>query len=129
MTIWRWVRHGDERLYDVGVRDDGSLHNPNGYPEETVRAAIKAAEERRHLWRSEAAKRAAVTRRRRQERRVYRVVAALRNDERLPGPARNCFICGKGLDDPQSIERGIGSDCWQAVLTSLEKQRREEAVL
>jgi hypothetical protein len=35
-----------------------------------------------------------------------------------------CVLCGKALDDPESISRGIGSDCWQSVL-----QRWEEIKL
>ena len=34
-------------------------------------------------------------------------------------PGTNCEICGKGLDDPQSLARGIGSDCWQRVMRDL----------
>jgi hypothetical protein len=127
-AIYRWVFADDQtydnprlapKLYDVGILADGSLHNPNGYRDDVVRARVQAANERLRQRRSEAAKKAAVTRRERQERKVYRVVADLRNSGKLPGPRGHCYICGKGLDDPESIERGIGSDCWQAVLSTL----------
>lgn len=112
---WKWVLHGGATLYDIGVNDDGSLHNPNGYPDETVRAAMAAAEERRSERRSKAAKKAAQTRRTRQQKRVYEVARRI-VDGHVFGPADHCQICKRGLDDPASIERGIGSECWQFVL-------------
>lgn len=116
MTTWRWIRHEGAGLYDIGVNADGSLHNPNGYPDATVRAAVAAAGERRRQRRSKAAEKAAETRRKRTEQRVYEV-ARLIVDGHVFGPASCCQICGRGVDDPDSIERGIGSDCWQRVLT------------
>ena len=47
-TRWRWIVHEGARLYDVGLNADGSLHNPGGYPEQTVRDAIAAAQDYRH---------------------------------------------------------------------------------
>jgi hypothetical protein len=71
MSEYNWVRHPDgdqnQRLHDVGINADGTLHNPNGYPEEIVRAAVLAADARRHARRSESAKKAAETRKRRQQ--------------------------------------------------------------
>ena len=32
-------------------------------------------------------------------------------------PGTHCEICGKTLGDPESKARGIGSDCWQFILT------------
>jgi hypothetical protein len=52
-------------LYDIGVLDDGSLHNPKGYPEDQVRAVLAWAAEKRRKRRSDPAKKAAVTRKRR----------------------------------------------------------------
>lgn len=115
MSTWKWVRHEGAMLYSIGVNPDGSLHNPNGYPEGTVRAAVAAAEQRRHQRRSTAAKKAAETKRRRQEKRTYDIVQRIGAGERF-GPRSHCVICKRGLDDPQSINRGIGSECWQAVL-------------
>lgn len=114
-TTWRWIRHGDQKFFDVGVNDDGTLHNPRAYPENEVHAAVARAKERRHQRASEEAKRAAETRGRRQEKRVYEVVRGLRLGEKY-GPQSHCVICRKGLYDPVSIERGIGSDCWQGVI-------------
>jgi hypothetical protein len=40
--------HDGEPLWfrDVGILEDGSLHNPNGYPDELVRTALLAADAR-----------------------------------------------------------------------------------
>jgi hypothetical protein len=62
---YNWVRHGAQRLLEIGINVDGSLHNPNGYPDGLVREAVLAAEDRRKKRRQEAAGRAAVTRKRR----------------------------------------------------------------
>jgi hypothetical protein len=120
-SLWRWVHHEGQRLENIGIREDGSLHNPNGYPEEFVRAAVLSAEARRHTRRSRAAAKAAETRRRRVEQKVYRVAGNLRLGHRY-GPAQHCYICEKALGDPDSVARGIGSECWQHVLAALESQ-------
>ena len=112
---WKWIRHEDATLYDIGISADGSLHNPRGYPDATVRAAVAAAEERRRQRRSISARKAAETRRKRTEKRTYEVARRIVGGHMF-GPADHCQICGRGLDDPVSIERGIGSECWQGVL-------------
>lgn len=117
--IWRFITHEGARYDSVGITSDGTLHNPNGYPEDKARAAIRAACERRHERRSEAALKAAVTRSRRRERKVAAVVALLRSGGQLT-PADTCRICGKSLDDPESVARGVGSDCWQDILAAIE---------
>jgi Family of unknown function (DUF6011) len=119
VSTWKWIRHEGTELYDIGVNADGTLHNPNGYPDGTVRAAVAAAEERRHTRRSNAARKAAETRRRRQDKHVYDVSQRIVDGE-VFGPSEACVICGKGLGDPESKFRGIGSDCWQKVLTVIE---------
>jgi Family of unknown function (DUF6011) len=116
---YKWVRSGSSRFDNVGILADGTLHNPNGYPAEAVREAVQAADERRRQRRSKAATKAAGTRRRRQENRVYDTAQRILEGRRL-GPRRHCVICGKGLSDTESIERGIGSDCWQGVLAFIE---------
>jgi hypothetical protein len=131
MSKYRWVFHPHSheralRLHDVGILDDGSLHNPNGYPEEVVRAAVLAADTRRHERRSRAAKEAAVTRARRQERCIQQTAKRIIESAKI-GPRSNCVICGRGLGDPVSIDRGIGSECWQAVLDEIERTRVQAA--
>jgi hypothetical protein len=128
MSGYKWVfdpRNPRERLFAVGILDDGTLYNPNGYPPDIVRAGVQAADACRHEQASQAAKKAAVTRRKRQEKRVWeaawKIVMGLKT-----GPRHNCYCCGKGLDDPQSIERGIGSECWQHVLSKLQAFRTHQ---
>jgi hypothetical protein len=118
MGLYKWVFHGNERLYDVGIRKDGTLHNPRGYAEDVVRQAVIAADERAHKARSEAAKKAAQTRKERQGREVYRAAQAIIEGRNFQ-PRNSCRICGKGVSDAPSIARGIGSDCWQHVLAAL----------
>jgi hypothetical protein len=119
-TKYRWVHHEGTTLYDVGILADGNLHNPRGYPDNIVRDAVMAANERRHNRRSDSARKAAVTRRGRQDKKVYLIVAALKRGEQLK-PSARCVVCRKQLDDPESISRGIGSECWQGVLTAVER--------
>jgi hypothetical protein len=102
---YKWVWHGAERLYQVGILPDGSLYKPNNYPEDIVRRAVQAADARRHERRSKAAKLAGETRRQRQARKVY---AVAKGEARIIGPRNNCYICGRGLSDAESITRGIG---------------------
>ena len=126
MSRWKWVNGTNGRLYDVGILADGILHNPNGYPEDEVRAAIAGAEERRHQRRSEAAKEAAETRRERTKRRVYQIARALVRGSTL-NPRKKCHICGRRLSDTQSIERGIGSECWDSVLEEIRRAAEPQA--
>src|SRR5262245_53287295 len=124
MSLWRRIRHDGQEMHDLGVRDDGSVVNPNGYPEAAVRAAVAWAEERRRVRRSTAAVRAAATRRHRMERRVYEVAQRIIDGHGF-GPSGRCAICTKELGDPESIKRGIGSDCWQGVICMLATMDRK----
>ena len=117
--LWRFITHEGTRYESVGINPDGTLRNPNGYPEDTVRAAIRGAHERQHQRRSDAARKGAVTRARRRERKVAELVALLRSGGQLT-PAGTCRICRKSLHDPESLARGVGSDCWQDILTAME---------
>jgi hypothetical protein len=115
---WKWVWRDaskTERLYAVGIEADGTLFNPNGYPENIVRAACLATEARRHERRSQAAKEAAKTRDKRKELRVWETAKRIVAEEQT-GPREHCYVCGRYLTDPESIARGIGSECWQHVL-------------
>jgi hypothetical protein len=44
MSRYKWVYHGAEKLYEVGILPDGTLHNPRKYPDDIVRAAVLAAD-------------------------------------------------------------------------------------
>lgn len=118
--IFRWVWHqGDNRLFDVGILADGTLHNPRGYPGDVVA--------RRHGRKSCAARKAAETRSRRRSNRIRSIAKRLVDDNGAPiGPRNFCIICGRGLSDRQSIDRGIGSECWQDVLEAIELQTSAE---
>ena len=131
MGLWKRIYHFDETsremqtLRDVGILKDGTLHNPRGYPENIVRAAVKRADAQEHEARSNAAKKAAITRARRQERQILAIARRIVANAKI-GPRDNCVICSKGLSDQESIERGIGSECWQHVLDQIEKLKEGE---
>jgi hypothetical protein len=40
------------------------------------------------------------------------------------GARQNCAICGRGLSDLESINRGVGSECWQDVLRIIDAAKR-----
>jgi hypothetical protein len=127
--LYNWVRDPrspDGRLYGVGIMADGTLRNPNGYPEDLVREAVAAAEARKHAKRSRAAKRAAETRAKRRESDIERAVQDIADRKGHSG-RRWCAICHKALTDPQSIERGIGPECWQGILALIEKRETAAA--
>src|SRR5262249_37907513 len=90
--------------------------------DDVVRAAVSAADARRYDRRSRAAKKAAVTRARRHAQRVYQAAMRIARGIGI-GEQHNCYICARRLDDPDSIARGIGSECWQEVLRKIEKAR------
>jgi Family of unknown function (DUF6011) len=121
---YKWIDHEGATLYEVGILADGTLHNPRGYPDDLVRAAVLGANQHRRERKSKAAKKAAETRHRRQAKKIYGIARRLTLDGEQPiGPRRNCVICGRALDDPPSIARGIGSECGQTVLTAMEGER------
>jgi hypothetical protein len=115
-SLYRWC-HGPngEMLYGIGILADGSLRNPHGYPDDVVRAAVLAADARCRARRSGSAKKAAETRRQRQLKRTATVAQKILAGHGI-GARQNCAICGRGLGDPVSIARGVGSECWQDVL-------------
>lgn len=119
---YRWIHHGGRKLLDVGIGADGAVLDPHGYGEHLVLEAIEAATARRHARRVEAAQRAAGTRRTRRERKVHDIARRWIAGEDI-GPRQSCALCGRVLADPESIERGIGSECWDGVLATLTELR------
>jgi Family of unknown function (DUF6011) len=91
-----------------------------------VRSAIAAASARVHERRSAAAKKAAQTKAARRERRVHTTARRLVAEQNI-GPRSHCYVCGRGLADPESIARGIGSECWQDVLKLVAALRHPQA--
>jgi hypothetical protein len=75
MGTYRWIRHDGQRLDQVGVRPDGTLHNPHHYPEPLVRAAVTAADARWCARRQAAAAKAVATRARRRALALDRLAA------------------------------------------------------
>lgn len=125
---WRLFTLPDgTRLRNIGVswETELRLHNPNGYPESQVREALLLEQERRHARRSAGAKRAAVTRARRRELALDKVVGIIAGGGTV-GPQDECFFCARRLTDPESVARGIGSECWQGVLTRLQQRREQQ---
>lgn len=92
-------------------------------PRWTVQQIIRAvydATARRAARRSTAARKAATTRQQRQDALVYQLAQRWAATGQFV-PSRRCRLCRKLLDDPQAIQRGIGSDCWQRILAVAEQ--------
>jgi hypothetical protein len=120
--FYRWVHAETGILYDIGRFSDGRIHNPKDYPEEVVVRALDNALEQDLVKRKEAARKAAVTRKRRRAKLIWEIAKGIVEGKKY-GPRQKCALCGKGLTDQQSIDRGIGSDCWQGVLSETERMR------
>lgn len=112
---------GQQRFYSVGIDSSGELYNPNAYPEADVRAALAAAEERRRQRRSNAAHKAAATRERRKRTHLAKIADQIARGSTFSNRL-TCVACRRALTDPESIARGIGSECWQEVLAFLERR-------
>jgi hypothetical protein len=126
---YRWVRHASGRgtFADVGILEDGTLHNPNGYPEAEVRAGVEAAIARRKERRKKAAAKAVVTRARRLARRKGQIADQIRQGHGV-GPRDTCACCLKALQDALSMERGIGPECWQQILQLIDTRGPDPAL-
>jgi hypothetical protein len=114
MSKYRWVWHEGEKLYDVGIRADGTLHNPRSYPDEVVRRAVMAADARKRERRSDAAKQAAQTRQHRIRVRVHRI--AKRIVARQAVAERPLRHVREAARRPPT---GSGSECLQGVLAAI----------
>ena len=123
MSSYNWVTHEGKKLFKIGILADGTLHNPNGYPDDVVRAAVLAADARKHDRRSRASKKAAATNSERRTLKV-RIIARRLVVGQATGPASRCYVCRRKLTDQLSKSRGVGSECWQDVLSQIEKARR-----
>lgn len=131
VSRWKWIRTPEGRIKSPTVWiENGEVvraESEGDYtPDQTVRAVYRALKQDRKA-RQVAAKKAAVTRARRRELKVHRVVERYRETGVLT-PSHKCQICGRALDDRESIERGIGSEWWQGVLSIItaSKARKSE---
>ena len=130
VSRWQWIRTANgimkspalwiESGVVVRIEADGD-HTPD----EIVRAIYTALTGRRER-RRESAARAAVTRAKRRQLKVERVVQRYRETGVLT-PSKKCRICGRALDDYESIQRGIGSECWQGVLSIITAAKARKA--
>jgi hypothetical protein len=118
---WSTTSYNGRTFYHIGINYDGSLYNPNGYPEDDARAAALAADERKNKELIEARKRGVVTRQRRKEQRIANIARDYLLGKHI-GNLSDCAICGRRLTDPVSVERGIGSECWPRLMDYLAGQ-------
>lgn len=112
MSKYRWIRQNGKKYLAVGIEENGSLFNPNNYPEEELRAALIQTEANAHLRRSEASKRSAITRRKREEKKIHQYVKLMLEDQEIPYTT-HCYICGRYLQEEESRVRAIGPECLQ----------------
>jgi hypothetical protein len=112
-------------LANIGVRYDGSLINPNGYPEEEVRAVLEAHFKTEREQRDAIIAKGVRTRARRRLDRLWQAVKAWKAGTLSPANKSRC--CKKHLTDPVSKARGIGPECWEEILLWENKTERELA--
>ncbi len=127
MKKYRSAVYNGERYYNVGHQQDGSLWNPNGYPETLVHEILEAVAERRRQRKADGIKKAVATRKARHERKIYAIALLILHDHDI-GNRETCACCAKVLTDQESIDRGIGPECWQHVLASIQRQKDEVVV-
>lgn len=123
---WRYIRRDGEGFDNVGINRDGSLWNPNGYPEERVRPVVERIVNEKLEERAAAIKRGVEKRKRRRLSRIAEAAHRLRTQAGI-GDRVSCYCCLKALTDPVSIKRGIGPECWEHVVRRMEQDRAEAA--
>jgi Family of unknown function (DUF6011) len=101
------VRRGEAKVNFLGELTGIEFTAAKEWLEEA--AAERAAKRRA------AAQQAAVTRARRREFTLYELVKRYIESGVLT-PAAKCRCCNKRLSDPQSEQRGIGSECWSLFI-------------
>lgn len=119
---WKWIRlPSGHKARNVRIVDEGGvsrLHFEGDFSETDVRQAALTTLRRDKQIRSEAAKKAALVRQIRVEQKVH-LIAKLYIANRLH-PSCVCGLCGRELEDNSSIQRGVGTECWQRVLQKVE---------
>jgi hypothetical protein len=113
---WKYVFYNGVVYRGVGIDADGALINPNAYPEDVARAAVREAEARQREERSQTAKKAAQTRRRRLERLVYATSCAI-VEGRCFAPKTNATSATRPYPMPnrssEASARTAGRGCWR----------------
>lgn len=126
---WQWIRTTGGTIRKPEVRiERGEIVSATSDPprptQEIVRAVYDATA-RRAAKRAEAANKAATTRQHRQATLTYKLAATWLATAKLP-PSLRCNLCKKPLTDPDAIERGIGSECWQNILNAAQEIRSRQ---
>ena len=127
---WEWVSTESGRMEGPVVRiEHGQIVEASArdcrWTTTQIVRGVYLAHRRIAERRSASAKKAAETRKGRQDARVYALAKWWLKYEKLP-PSKKCHMCGKSLDDAESIDRGVGSDCWQNLLTIIEHTRSQQ---
>lgn len=119
---WHWITGKNGRIRNVRITHDGrsitSLSFDGNHAHSDVVSVLIATLNKQTDRRKHAAEKAALTRKQRHERDVYQIAKVIFSG----GTTRNslrCHLCRKPITDPESQARGIGSDCWQAVLSKV----------
>ena len=99
----------------------GHIDRVFGNPVKSLQLVLKKLEERKA-----ATQRGVDTRARRRESQINAVVKAIFEGEAI-GPRSRCACCRKNLDDPLSIQRGIGPECYEAITQMVERERAAAA--
>jgi hypothetical protein len=123
---YRSFNRNGERYTHIGIEADGTLYNPHNYPEEKVREVVLWADDTRRQQRADAIKRGVETRRKRRENKIIEIAKTLLAGNGI-GNQDWCACCKKILNDPESIDRGIGPECWQQVLAAIEREKESVA--
>ena len=127
---WKWIRTDRGRMNSPALWfENGAVVRTEAdgefTPDEITRGIYEALRRRREKAR-QAAKKAAVTRARRRELKVQKVVQGYLETGKL-FPTKKCRVCGRALNDSESIARGVGSECWQdimAIITAAAARKR-----
>jgi Family of unknown function (DUF6011) len=121
---WSWIRNGETKITGVRISHNGSeiteAHSDNVASTNLIVSAVLGALQRRRSKRSKSALKAAETRKLRRDAKVNWIAKELISNRTFK-PTYQCRVCGKKITDTESMERGIGSDCWQTVLEAIQR--------
>ncbi len=76
----------------------------------------------RQARREIASQRGIQTRQRRRNARLENIAAIIASGKSAE-PSIKCLICRRKLADETAVSRGVGSECWQDVLSAIEARR------